>query len=503
MVNNFSRRLGIVFGSILLFQALNVFSADEDAVRRIIGDIKKRIEGVEQGSNSNSGKKEIESGVDSKKEADTKREDEDLIQRSKKAQEKKEISSSGASRVYVVRVDGAISPAVANFIVDSLEEAMKGGASLFIILLDTPGGLDPAMRDIIRAIEASYVPVCVFVWPVGARAASAGTFITASAHIAAMAPGTSIGAASPVLMGGERIDEKLRKKIENDAIAYIRAIAQRHKRNPEALEKTVREAATFTSEEALKNGLIDIIAESVDDLIKKVSGRKVTTSAGEITINIQSYEVVRVEPNIKHKVLKVVSDPNIAYILMTIGIWGIFFELANPGAVFPGVIGAICLVLGLYSLQALPVNWAGLALILLAIVFFLLEVKLATSGILALAGILSMFLGSIMLFDSPEPIFRASYKAIISTTIATALFFIFVAYKALSAQRVKSIVGFEGLIDQTGVSITDFQNGRGKISVSGEIWDAQAVGDEKITKGERIKVVSHKGMTLLVKKESE
>lgn len=186
---------------------------------------------------------------------------------------------------------------------------------------------------------------------------------------------------------------------------------------------------------------------------------------------------------------------------MTIGIWGIFFELANPGAIFPGVIGAICLVLGLYSLQALPVNWAGLVLILLAIVFFLLEVKLSSSGVLALTGILSMFLGSIMLFDSPEPVFRASYKAIISTTLATALFFIFVAYKALSAQRVKSIVGFEGLIDQVGLTITDFKDGAGKISVGGEIWDAESEDD--IKKGDKVKIISHKGMKLIVVKEKD
>lgn len=479
-----------------LFSPGQIYDSGEDVIRKIIEGIKRTTE--EQGTKKGTEEQGTKKKNDQKEKGEVR---EEVIEKNDiEAKSDYEVKSSVA-KIYTIKVDGAISPAVASFILDSLDRAMKGKANLVIILLDTPGGLDLAMRDIIRAIESSYVPICVYVWPVGGRAASAGTFIVASAHIAAMSPGTSIGAASPVMMGGEKIDEKLRKKIENDAIAYIRAIAQRHGRNAEALEKTVREASTFTPEEALKNNIIDLVADSLDDLIKKISGMKVSTTAGEITLNLQKYEIVNLEPNVKHKVLKVISDPNIAYILMTIGIWGIFFELANPGAIFPGVIGAICLVLGLYSLQALPVNWAGLVLILLAIVFFLLEVKLSSSGVLALTGILSMFLGSIMLFDSPEPVFRASYKAIISTTLATALFFIFVAYKALSAQRVKSIVGFEGLIDQVGLTITDFKDGAGKISVGGEIWDAESEDD--IKKGDKVKIISHKGMKLIVVKEKD
>jgi membrane-bound serine protease (ClpP class) len=428
-----------------------------------------------------------------------------------KNEEKKSLSESNtkenkknlSDKIYVIQVEGAISPPVAEFIVEGIEAGQKEGAKLIVILLDTPGGLDLSMRKIIQAIESSYVPVCVFVWPVGARAASAGTFITISAHIAAMAPGTSIGAASPVMMGGQQIDEKLRKKIENDAIAYIKSLGERHGRNTEWLEKAVREAETLTAEEALKNKVIDVIAENITELIKKINGMKVKTPAGEIEIEISSYEIVRFEQNIKHRILKVISDPNIAYILLMIGIWGIFFELANPGAIFPGVIGAICLILGLYSLQTLPVNWAGLLLIVMAIILFLLEVKVSSAGILALAGIGSMILGSLMLFRSPEPFLRASIKLIISSTLATAAFFVFIAYKGLKAQLQKSFVGLESLIGELGEVIDDFENGKGKVFIAGEIWDAETetnLPEEEIKKGDKVKVISTKGMKLIVEK---
>lgn len=492
-VSVLSLLLILLFGQ-PLFHGLE---ADDTVVRRIVEELKRQVEGdSERVSDDNALRKILKERDDA---ADRKRGRKDVDLRSSGEEGALGSERIYGTRVFIIRVEGAIGPAVASYVVESLERASKEGAGLFVILLDTPGGLDAAMRDIVRAIESSYVPVCVFVWPVGARAASAGAFITVASHVAAMAPGTSIGAASPVLMGGEKMDDKLRKKIENDAVAYMRALAQRHKRNGTVLEKMVKEAATYTAEEALRNGVIDIIAENVESLLQKISGKTVTTVVGEVKLELKSYEIVRLEPNIKHKLLKVISDPNIAYILMTIGIWGIFFELANPGAIFPGVIGAICLVLGLYSLQALPVNWAGIALILLAIVFFLLEVKLATSGILALAGIFSMFLGSVMLFESPEPIFRASYNAIITTTLATALFFIFVAYKALAAQRTRSIVGYEGLLEQIGTAIKDFEDGRGKIFVNGEIWNAQT-DEPQIKRGDRVKIISYKGMTLIVKK---
>ncbi len=413
----------------------------------------------------------------------------------------KETKKNLSDKIYVIQVEGAISPPVAEFIVEGIETGQKEEAKLIVILLDTPGGLDLSMRKIIQAIESSYVPICVFVWPVGARAASAGTFITISAHIAAMAPGTSIGAASPVMMGGQQMDEKLRKKIENDAIAYIKSLGERHGRNTEWLEKAVKEAATLTAEEALKNKVIDVVAENITELIKKINGMKIKTPVGEITIEISNYEIVRFEQNIKHRILKVISDPNIAYILLMIGIWGIFFELANPGAVFPGVIGAICLILGLYSLQTLPVNWAGLLLIIMAIILFLLEVKFSSAGILALAGIGSMILGSLMLFRSPEPFLRASVKLIISSTLATAAFFVFVAYKGLKAQLQKSFVGLESIIGELGEVIDDFKNGKGKVFIAGEIWDAELNTQvEEVKKGDKVKVINTKGMKLIVEK---
>jgi membrane-bound serine protease (ClpP class) len=480
----------------------------ERIIKRLLNLEEEQKRKEEKIKNEKEEEKEDKAKEKEKNKEDENKKDKSIIESKKKndseetIQKAPEVRKNLSDKVYVIQVEGAISPPVAEFIIEGIETAQKGGAKLIVILLDTPGGLDLSMRKIIQAIESSYVPVCVFVWPVGARATSAGTFITISAHIAAMAPGTSIGAASPVMMGGQQIDEKLRKKIENDAIAYIKALGERHGRNTEWLEKAVKEAATLTAEEALKNNVIDVVAESISELIKKINGMKVKTPAGEIVIEISNYEIVRFEQNIKHKVLKVISDPNIAYILLMIGIWGIFFELANPGAIFPGVIGAICLILGLYSLQTLPVNLAGLLLIVMAIILFLLEVKFQSAGILALAGIGSMILGSLMLFKSPEPFLRASMKVIISSTLATAAFFVFVAYKGLKAQMRKSFVGLESLIGEVGEAIDDFKDGKGKIFISGEIWDAEfnSPHQEEIKKGEKVKIINATGMKLIVEK---
>ncbi len=470
----------------------------KEVEKSLTGDVDKKSEREEEkkGKSDKSDKDKKEFGKESSSEGFG-RQNTEIKEDVKSGKTNLQITDT----IYIITVEGAISPPIADYIVDSIKEGEKRGAKLILILLDTPGGLDTSMRKIIQAIQSSYVPICVYVFPVGARAASAGTFITLSAHIAAMAPGTSIGAASPVLMGGEKMDEKLRKKVENDAVAYIKSIAERHKRNVEWAEKAVRESETLTAEEALRLKVIDIVADNIPDLIKKINGKVIQTPIGSVVLNFQTYELVRAEPNLKHKILKVLADPNIAYILMMIGIWGIFFELANPGAIFPGVMGAISLILGLYALQALPVNWAGLLLILLAIILFLLEVKVASSGILALAGVLSMLLGSLMLFESPEPFLKASYQAVISVTLASAAFFMFVAYKAMRAQLAKPMIGFEALLDKAGEAITDFENGTGKIFINGEIWDAKTQDiNSQIKKGEKIKVISHEGITLIVKK---
>ena len=402
-------------------------------------------------------------------------------------------------RVFFIRVDAAIGPVIADFIETSLEVARKEQASLFMILLDTPGGLDLSMRTIIKVIESSPVPVIVFVYPVGARAASAGTFILMSSHIAAMAPGTSVGAAHPVMLGGGQMDETMKKKVENDAVSYIKALARKHGRNEQWAEKAVRESATLTPEEALQEKVVEVVANDPSQLLEKINGMKVHTAFGEVVIDTKGMVLTEIEIDVRRKALKILSDPNIAYILLTIGVWGIFFELSNPGSVLPGVVGAISLILGLYSLQTLPVNWAGLALIVVGLVLFILEVKIVSHGLLTMGGVLCFLLGSLMLFKSPEPFMRASYHVIISSTLATTAFFVFALTMAVRAQLKKPMLGFEGIIGLEGKAISEI-NPEGRVFVYGEYWNAISEDGEMIPQDTSVKVTGVKGLKLLVKK---
>lgn len=399
--------------------------------------------------------------------------------------------------IYVVKINGTINPSAAEYITTSLKRANDAKAEVVIIELDTPGGLDTSMRSIVKDIVSSPIPVVVYVSPSGARAASAGVFITLSAHIAAMAPGTNIGAAHPVAVG-EKMDKTVAEKATNDAAAYIRSLAQSHNRNADWAEKAVRESVSITETEALRLNVIDLIVEDINSLIKAIDGKRVKTVLGEKQISTAGASIIREEMGLRHKILDFISDPNVAYMLMLIGFYGIFFELTNPGSIFPGVIGAICLILAFYSFQTLPVNYAGLLLIITGIILFLLEIKVVSYGLLTVGGIVSIILGSLMLFDSPDPLMRASLSIIIPFAIVSALFFILTFRLAYKAHKRTPVTGMESMIGAEGTAKTNIDNKEGMVLVQGEIWNARA--DELIPEGSKIVVVSSKGMVLTVKK---
>lgn len=403
-----------------------------------------------------------------------------------------------AKEILVLTVDGVIHPPHAGYVIKGIKKAHEIKSEAVIIQLDTPGGLDSSMRDIVKEILNSQVPVIVYVAPKGARAASAGAFITLSAHVAAMAPGTNIGAASPVAMGGEKMDKKMAEKITNDAVAYIKSIAQQRGRNVEWAELAVRKSISSTETEALKKGVIEIIADDLQALIREVHGRKVKTVKGEKILSIKDAKVNEMKMNFRERLLNFLSNPNIAYILLMIGIYGIIFELSNPGAIFPGVIGAISLILAFYSLQTLPINYAAAGLILLGIVLFILELKFTSYGLLTLGGIICFALGSIMLFDTENPVFKLSLSVVIPVTIVTALFFALLLRLAYKAHKRKPVTGVEELIGLRGVAKTDIDNRSGMVVVHGELW--QAISDKEIKKDEEIIIEEVKGLILKVRK---
>lgn len=411
-----------------------------------------------------------------------------------------QISKGDGKRVYTLRVDGPINPAVQEYISDGIEKAEREEAELLLILMDTPGGLDESMREIIKSMESSSVPVAVFVYPPGARAASAGAIIALASHIAAMAPATNIGAAHPVMMGGEKMDEEMKKKVLNDAVAFAKSLAKKHGRSEKWAEMVVKESISYTAEEALKEKVVEFIANNPEELLEKIHGYKVITVFGEKVLDTKNATLVEIEMGVREKILNIFSNPNIAYILLMIGMWGIFFELSHPGAIFPGVIGAISLILGLYSLHTLPVNFAGVALILLGLILFFAEIKITSYGMLALGGVISILLGTIMLFKSSPPYYRFSLKVVLPLFIFTVLFFGTLAYIAITAQFQRVLVGREALIGEEGEAITDISP-EGKVFVHGEYWDA--ISESPIKKGERVVVKEMKKFKLLVTKVTE
>jgi membrane-bound serine protease (ClpP class) len=400
----------------------------------------------------------------------------------------------------VVAIASSINPVTADFLSSAIERAQEENAGLLVVELDTPGGLDSAMRQMVQEIIRTPVPVVVYVSPPGSRAASAGVLITLAADIAAMAPGTNIGAAHPVGIGGGGMDNTMAKKVENDAAAYARSLAEKKGRNGEWAEKAVRESASLTETDALKNNVIDLVAPSLSDLLSAVDGRVIEKDKKKTTLRTKGAAVTRIPMGFRHRVLSALADPNIAYILMMIGIYGIFFELSNPGAVFPGVVGGIALILGFYSLQTLSANYAGFLLILLALILFILEIKIASHGAMTIGGIISLVLGSLMLFrSSADPALRISWTGIFTMVAVSAAFFGTVVALAVRSQLRKPATGSEGLIGETGAAMADF-TGKGKIFVVGDLWDARC--DTPLRKGQEVTVTGREGMTLVVKPKS-
>jgi membrane-bound serine protease (ClpP class) len=407
------------------------------------------------------------------------------------------ISSPAASaeKVRLIKVDGVVNPVMSEFIIANIDRAEKDGASAVVIQLDTPGGLDLSMRDIVKEILSSEVPVVVFVGPSGSRAASAGVFIAYAAHVAAMAPGTNIGSAHPVAMGGGKMDETMSEKVENDAVAYIKSIASKRKRNMEWAEMAVRESVNVTAEEALNLVIIDAVADDVNTLLRQIDGKQVDTPVGIKTLRTAGAEIETVEMGLRHRILKTITDPNVAYILMMVAMLGLYFEISNPGAIFPGVVGAVSLVLAFYAFQTLPVNYAGLLLIGLAVIFFIAEIQITSFGLLAIGGIISLTLGSLMLYDSPVPYLRVSLWVLVPTIIIASAFSVAVIYLAMNVHKKRKVSGEEGIVGMCGNAVTDI-GPEGTVFVNGEYWSA--VSDWPLKEGQKIKVLEVNGMRLKV-----
>ncbi|UPU37201.1 nodulation protein NfeD [Geomonas paludis] len=399
-------------------------------------------------------------------------------------------------QVGLVSLRGPINPVSASFLKENVAAAGKRGDRLLLVELDTPGGLDTAMREAVQAIFAAPVPVAVYVAPAGARAASAGAVIGLSADILAMAPGTNIGAAHPVGLGGKP-DPVMEGKLVNDAEAYVAGIAARRGRNVELARRMVRQSISLTAEDALKQRVIDLVAPSRQELLSSLEGRRVQRGGQEVVLHVAGARLVSHEMGTRDRVLDAVSNPDVAYMLMLLGIAGLFFELANPGVILPGVIGAISLLLSFFALQTLPVNYAGIGLILLGIILFIAEIKVVSYGMLAVAGVVAMVLGSLMLFPSPEPYLRLSWEVLAGTVGVTVLFFTVVVVKVIQAHREKPITGVEGMIGELGVADSDLAP-EGKVLLRGEYWNATS--DEPVRQGEKVRVVAVTGLRLTVRK---
>jgi membrane-bound serine protease (ClpP class) len=408
------------------------------------------------------------------------------------------LAAAAPAPVATLELEGVISPVTLRLVGLAIDRAQAERVQALVIQLDTPGGLERSMRAIVQRMMNAEVPVVVFVAPTGARAASAGVFITMAAHVAAMAPATNIGAASPVAVGGSDADKTMMKKAENDAAAFIRTVALERGRNADWAEKAVRQAVAITEREAVKLKVVDLVADSVPDLLEKIDGRTIKLPKGPVTLATKGAPVRPIEIGFRDRFLNVITDPNVAYVLMMLGMLGLFFELSNPGVILPGVIGGISLILAFFAFQSLPINYAGLLLILFGVVLLIAEIKIVSHGVLAIGGVVSMALGSLMLFDAPEIGFRVSWWVIVPSVGATAGLFLFVVAAGVRALTRPPATGAEGLIGKTATARERLAP-EGQVLISGEIWRAVAEG-EPVESGAPVRVVGVDGLTLKVAK---
>ena len=399
--------------------------------------------------------------------------------------------------IFTIEVDGIINPATAKFIIESIDQASQQGAQCLIIQLDTPGGLMESMRLIVKKILTSNIPIIVYVAPSGARAASAGVFITMAAHIAVMAPSTHIGAAHPVSLGEGKESKTMGEKIVNDTVSYIKTTAKVRGRNVDWAEKAVRKSVSITEEEAVKLNVVDFISPNLQDLLTKIDGKVVKFDGITRTLLTKGVQPRSIQMSWRYRFLDIISNPSIAYILLMLGIYGVFFELSTPGAILPGVVGGIFLILAFYALQMLPISFAGLALILFAIILFIAEIKVVSHGLLAVGGVISLLLGSLMLIESPAEYMRISLTVIIPAVLVSAAFFIFAVTMAIRARLTKPTTGMEGLIGEIGTASTPIAP-EGKVSIHGEFWDV--ISDQNIERGEKVQVVGVMNLKLKIKK---
>lgn len=403
---------------------------------------------------------------------------------------------AAASTVAVATYEGVINPVAAEYLHDAVAYAETTKAEALIVRLDTPGGLDTSMRLIIKDFTASPVPIVVYVSPSGGRAASAGVFLTMAAHIAAMAPGTNIGAAHPVAVGGGDMDRTMKEKVENDAAAYLKSIAEQRGRNKNWAEDAVRKSVSATEKEALDQHIIDMVAADLPALLDQLDGRSVSMGQASLTLRTKGATIREFEMGWRLELLKAISDPNIAMLLMTIGTIGILAELYSPGAILPGVVGAISLIMAFYSLQSLPVNYAGVLLIVLGIVLFILEISVTSYGILTLGGLAAMVLGGLMLVKSDAPFMTVSLGFFLPTMMALAAVALAMAWLALKTKRRPPASGVERMVGSVGVARTDLLP-HGQVFVQGELWEA--VSETPVRKGEDAEVISVEGLTLKVR----
>lgn len=402
------------------------------------------------------------------------------------------VAAEKGAAVHILKIAAPIGPGVAGFVADALEAADRENAACIVIQLDTPGGLAESMRQIIVKILAARTPVIVFVAPSGARAASAGVMITMAADIAAMAPGTNIGAAHPVGAGGKDIDDTMSEKVVNDMVAQARSVAEQRDRNADWVEEAIRDSVSITETEALRKNVIDLVADDLDALLTLLDGRKVK---GKGALALKDAPRKLVVEDLRTKVLRAISDPNIAFILFLIGAAGLYFEFSHPGAIFPGVIGGLCLILAIYAFQMLPVNFVGILLMALAVIFFILEIKVTSYGMLSVAGTIALFLGGLMLFKESDYGIRVSLGVLVPAVGAVSVFFAVVAGLAFKAQVAGARTGLSGMIGEIGI-VKQAIDPEGKVAVHGELWKARA--DAALAVGQTVRVVAVDGLTMTV-----